>query len=148
MNIKSIYSTFIAILFVSTIVGCASQAVVTDVVEVPNGFDRASEISIGTEQQFLDEVVGKSLKLVHTEIQADLLFNEDKTASGKIIRGDGQTQDMLLDWTWEGDAYCRTGIIGDSKTDHKCETVMLVPGVGVRLSYKTGDDPDEYWIFQ
>lgn len=64
------------------------------------------------------------------------------------MRGGADPIPMALDWVWESDVYCRTGSVGDTLLDRKCQSVERVPGVGVKLDYTTSDDPDEYWVFQ
>lgn len=132
--------------FVLTIGGCAAPAIVDS---VPAEFMALeSSVLIEAESDFLSNVAGKRLKLLHDEVQASLVFNKDGTASGSLVRGDGNKVEMNLDWVWENASYCRAGTIGDSETERKCESVRLFPGVGILLTYIDTNDPEEYWLFE
>ena len=118
-------------------------------IDVPGEFLAVNGVSvIALESEFISEVVGKPLQFLSDEIQADLKFNRNYTATGTIVRPDGVAQDMHLVWEWSGSAYCRTGTVGESVLSKKCETVDLYPGTGVLLKYIDSEDPDEYWIFK
>ncbi len=103
---------------------------------------------IESESAFLERVAGKKLKLLNDNIQASLVFHGDGTATGSLVRDGGDAVEMNLDWVWENASYCRTGTIGDSETERKCESVKLFPSVGILLTYIDVDDPDEYWLFE
>lgn len=137
---------FLAMVFIAALLGSCATPDTQD--SIPEEFisTNASTV-IQTRDEFVSQVVGKSLRLLHDNIDAALEFNDDGTATGTLIR-DGNEVAMNLDWVWEDSTYCRTGSIGDNKTTRKCESVTLFPDVGVLLTYVDADDPDEYWVFE
>ena len=128
---------------------CATTPTSTASDAVPAEFVGAgTPLPITTGDAFREAVVGRPLRLVSNDVRATLQFDADNTASGTVVRGDGESSDMSLDWVWEGTVYCRTGSVGGTVLTRKCEAVELVPGVGIRLSYVSGEDAEEYWVFR
>ncbi len=126
--------------------GCAAPAKV-DI--VPSQFGAIeSSFLIESESEFLGKVAGKQLKLLNDNVQASIVFESDGTASGSLVRDSGEKLDMQLVWVWENASYCRIGMIGESETKRKCESVRLFPDVGILLTYIDTDDPEEYWLFE
>lgn len=115
----------------------------------PNQFGALESSSlIESESEFLESVAGKQLKLLNDSIQASLVFNKDGTAAGSLVRDGEDAVAMDLDWVWVNASYCRTGTIGNSEIERKCESVRLFPDVGILLRYIDVDDPEEYWLFE
>ena len=140
---------FVRLLVIPLAVILSSCATPTTVDTLPSQFGAIESSSlIQSKSEFLDEVAGKQLKLLNDSVQAYLVFDSDGTASGSLVRDGGETLAMQLDWVWENASYCRTGMIGDSETKRKCESVRLFPGVGILLTYIDSDDPEEYWLFE
>ena len=139
----------IRVLVIPLVLVLSSCAVSNPVSTAPSQFGAIeSSLLIETESEFLDKIAGKQLKLLNDSVQASLIFNSDGTASGSLITNNGEDVDMELEWVWEDSVYCRTGMIGNSEAERKCESVRLFPEVGILLTYIDADDPEEYWLFE
>lgn len=78
--------------------------------------ESSGEYTITTEKEFRTYVAGKKA----TSQSGYATSHEDGSITGNF-----NGQDLTGNWTWEGEYYCRTVMLGDKDLGHDCQVVVV-----------------------
>ena len=79
------------------------------------------EMRITTEEQYRELVVGKTL--VHKYGHA--LSHPDGTLTGMFRLKGNRKAELIGNWMWDGEYYCRSGMLGEDELPRDCQVVIV-----------------------
>ena len=85
-----------------------------------------TEMRITTEEQFRELIVGKKLVMKY----GHGMSHADGTLTGMYRLKGNRKGELIGNWAWEGEYYCRSGMLGEDELPRDC-LVVIVKGKNV-----------------